>query len=52
MIPWLASGKANKYVVEDPSDIGNGQGVEECSISIVPRGSVFIGLVGQGKTRV
>lgn len=50
-IPWLSSGKVNDGVVESPSELVTEAAFRETSVSIVPRGSVIIGLVGQGKTR-
>jgi type I restriction enzyme S subunit len=50
-IPWLSSGKVNEYVVATPSELVTQKAIDECSISLVPRGSVVLGLVGQGKTR-
>lgn len=50
-VPWLSSGKVNDYVVETASELVTQRALRECSISLVPRGAVIIGLVGQGKTR-
>lgn len=50
-IPWLASGKVNDYLVETPSEFVTERAAQECSISLVPKGSVILGLVGQGRTR-
>jgi type I restriction enzyme S subunit len=50
-IPWLSSGKVNDGVVETSSELVTERAIDECSISLVPRGSVILGLVGQGKTR-
>ena len=50
-IPWLSSGKVNDYVVQTPSQLITERAYKKSSVSIVPRGSVILGLVGQGKTR-
>jgi type I restriction enzyme, S subunit len=50
-IPWLSSGKVNDYIVETPSELVTERALRECSISLVPKCSVIIGLIGQGKTR-
>lgn len=50
-IPWLSSGKVNDWLVQTPSEMVTDRALLECSISIVPKGAVIIGLVGQGKTR-
>ena len=50
-IPWLSSGKVNDYIVEEPSELITQKAFRECSLSLVPRGSVIIGMIGQGRTR-
>lgn len=50
-IPWLSSGKVNEYVVDSPSELVTDLALKECSLSLVPKGSVIVGLIGQGKTR-
>lgn len=50
-IPWLASGKVNDYAVRSASEFVTERALRESSISLVPKGAVIIGLVGQGKTR-
>src|SRR5207249_3263917 len=49
-VSWLSSGKVNDYIVETASELVTERALKECSISIVPKGAVIIGLVGQGKT--
>lgn len=50
-VPWLASGKVNEFLVTSPTELITEQAKRECSLAVVPKGSVVIGLVGQGKTR-
>lgn len=50
-IPWLSSSKVNDQVVECPSEYVTKQALRNCAIALVPKNSVIIGLVGQGKTR-
>jgi type I restriction enzyme S subunit len=50
-IPWASSGDLNQYHIESPSGNITSKALLECSLSIVPAGSVLIGMVGQGKTR-
>ena len=50
-VPWLSSGKVNDYVITEPSEHITKQARRENSLPLVPRGSVLVGLVGQGKTR-
>lgn len=50
-IPWVASGLLNDYRIESTSEFITKKALSECSVEIIPRGSVLVGLVGQGKTR-
>ncbi|MCA9945129.1 MAG: restriction endonuclease subunit S [Anaerolineales bacterium] len=50
-IPWLSSGKVNDGYVTTPSEKITEKAFAETSLSIVPKGSVIIGMIGQGKTR-
>jgi len=50
-VPWLASTKVNEDRVTRPSELITETALRECSLSLVPAGSVVIGLVGQGRTR-
>ncbi len=50
-ITWLSSGKVNDYFIDTASELITERAYKECSVSLVPKGSVVLGLVGQGKTR-
>lgn len=50
-IPWLSSGKVNDFIITDPSELITTKALRECSIRLYPKGSVIIGMIGQGKTR-
>jgi len=50
-IPWLSSGKVNDDVIIEPSELITKIALRECSLEVIPSGSVVIGLVGQGRTR-
>jgi type I restriction enzyme, S subunit len=50
-IAWLSSGKVNDYIINTASELITDKAYKERSVSLVPRGSVVLGLVGQGKTR-
>ena len=50
-VSWLASGKVNDFVVKTPSELVTVRALRECSLSVVPRGSVILGMIGQGRTR-
>ena len=50
-IPWVASGSLNDYRIDLASEFITSKALKECSVEIIPSGSVLVGLVGQGKTR-
>lgn len=50
-IPWMSSGKVNEYLVSTPSEFITESAFRECSLRIFPKGTVLVGIVGQGKTR-
>jgi type I restriction enzyme S subunit len=50
-VPWLSSSKVNEVPVRTPSELVTPTALKECNLTVVPRGSLIIGLVGQGKTR-
>ena len=50
-VPWLASTKVNEDQVAEPSELITEAALRECGLTVVPSGSVVIGLIGQGRTR-
>jgi len=50
-VPWISSGKVNEDIVEEPTSWISKQALVECSIELAPKGSVIVGMIGQGKTR-
>lgn len=50
-VPWLASSKVNEDTVTEPSELITERAMQECSLMLMPAGSVILGLVGQGRTR-
>lgn len=50
-IPWVSSGKVNDYKITTPSELVTEAAIRECSLRLFPKGTVLIGIVGQGKTR-
>ena len=50
-IPWLSSSKVNDNIVLFPTAYISIKALQECSLRIAPKGSVIVGIVGQGKTR-
>lgn len=50
-VPWLSSSAINAYNVTTPSEFITKKALAECSVELIPKDSVLVGLVGQGKTR-
>lgn len=50
-IPWLASGEVNQYRISEPSEYITELALANCSLRLLPRGTVVVGMIGQGKTR-
>lgn len=50
-IPWVASGSLNDYRIDLASEFITKKALKECSVEMIPRGAILVGLVGQGRTR-
>ena len=50
-VPWVASGKVNDYLVVEPSEYVTEAALAECSIKLLPAGTIILGMIGQGRTR-
>ena len=50
-IPWLSSAKVNEYRVQTPSEYITRRALAQCSLQLLPVGTVIVGMIGQGKTR-
>jgi len=50
-IPWLASGQVNDYIVRQAREFITPTAQKVASLRMLPKGSVIVGLYGQGKTR-
>jgi type I restriction enzyme S subunit len=50
-IPWLSSSKVNERLITAPSELITARALRECGLSLVPSGSLVMGLIGQGRTR-
>jgi len=50
-VPWLASGQVNDYIVRQAREFITPAAQKAASLRILPKGSVIVGLYGQGKTR-
>jgi type I restriction enzyme, S subunit len=50
-VPWLATGKVHDRVIVEADEYVTKAALKECSISLLPRGTVLVGMIGQGRTR-
>lgn len=50
-IPWLPTGKVHDRVILEADEHVTEAALKECSIRLLPRGSVLVGMIGQGRTR-
>ncbi|MGD6737961.1 restriction endonuclease subunit S [Photobacterium leiognathi subsp. mandapamensis] len=50
-IPWLSSGSVNQYHIKSASDYISHKALNECSVELLPAGTLVLGMIGQGKTR-
>lgn len=50
-IAWLSSGAVNQYHITEASDFISRKALKECSVSLLPKGTLVMGMIGQGKTR-
>lgn len=50
-IPWLPTAKVNNHVIECADEFITDAALSECPVSLVPRGSTLIAMIGQGQTR-
>lgn len=50
-IPWLPTGKVHDRRIRAAEEFITDRALAECSLSVVPAGSVLVAMIGQGKTR-
>lgn len=50
-IPWFNSSTVNQYLATVPARYVTEMAVKECHLPLVPKGSLLMGMIGQGKTR-
>lgn len=50
-VAWLASGKVNDPIVNEPTEYITEKAVKDCSLRVFPKDTIIMGIVGQGKTR-
>ena len=50
-IPWLPTGKVHDRIVTAADQFVTEAALRECSIRLLPKGTVLVGMIGQGRTR-
>ncbi len=50
-IPWLSSGEVNQYRITECQEHITASALKECSLRLLPKGTIVVGMIGQGKTR-
>ena len=50
-IPWLATGKVHERVIWSADEHVTEAALRECSIELLPAGTVLVAMIGQGRTR-
>ncbi len=50
-VPWLATGKVHDRVISTADEFVTDAALRECSIRLLPPGTVLVGMIGQGRTR-
>jgi len=50
-VPWLSSGAVNQYEITEASEMISVTALSECSLRLLPKDTLVVGMIGQGKTR-
>ncbi len=50
-IPWLPTGKVNDRIIKDSQTFITEKAIKDKGIKLLPKGSLVIAMIGQGKTR-
>lgn len=50
-IPWVSSGEVRNNIITSARERITKAGYESCSVRLLPRGTVLIAMIGEGKTR-
>ncbi len=50
-LAWLATGKVNERIIKTANEYVTPKALAECSIELLPKGTVLVAMIGQGKTR-
>lgn len=50
-VPWLSSGEVNQIRVDCAEEFITEAALKECSLRLLPVGTIVVGMIGQGRTR-
>ena len=50
-VPWLSSGEVNQYRIMEANEFITQEALDKCSLRLLPKGAVVVGMIGQGRTR-
>ena len=50
-VPWLPTAKVNERRIKSADEFITQKALDECSVSVIPAGSILIAMIGQGATR-
>jgi type I restriction enzyme S subunit len=50
-VPWLGSGEVNQQYISEATELISELALSACSLRLLPKETVVVGMVGQGKTR-
>jgi type I restriction enzyme S subunit len=50
-VAWLPTGKVNDRLISSANQFITHLALEECSVSLLPPGTILVAMIGQGKTR-
>lgn len=51
VIPWVSSGEVRNNIITQTRERITKTGYENCSVRLLPKGSVLLAMIGEGKTR-
>src|SRR5262249_49581634 len=51
IIPWLATGKVHDRLITQADEFVTNAALQECSIRVLPKSTVLVAMIGQGRTR-
>lgn len=50
-IPWISSGEVRNNIIKNANEFITEKGYNGCSVKVLPKGTVLLAMIGEGKTR-